>query len=174
MYWDIDIFLEIQRSYPTEDQPLVYAALNACVSAWSLEQWAEQAWKREYRSNRKSVPCEFRELVSQKIPAQDLCCDIANTAKHAAHREERWPNGELTLKWNDGDEASPPGLMLLRSEGNNPTLLHSDFFDLPRDWWNFLREQKLVSGDQPTPKWWQKKISRIFGEVSKTLTPPSK
>ena len=29
MYWDIDVFGDVQRSYPEEQAPLAYVALNA-------------------------------------------------------------------------------------------------------------------------------------------------
>ncbi|WP_187432234.1 hypothetical protein ROLI_031660 [Roseobacter fucihabitans] len=174
MYWDIDIFSDFQRSYPDESQPLVYSALNACISAWSLEKWAMQAWKKNERTeDRKSDEKEFLKRLSQKIPMHGLCVDVANTTKHGAHKVDRWTDGLLELRWDEGDEDVPPGLMLVRSEGDETTLLHSDFVALPAQWWSFLQEMRLVSGNQPTPRWWQNKVGRMFGRLP-NLSPPPK
>ncbi|PCK77516.1 hypothetical protein [Rhizobium sophoriradicis] len=53
--WDVEQFQDIQRSYPQERQPLAFAAINVCIAAWSLEQWAKIEWIKKMRSEGKEV-----------------------------------------------------------------------------------------------------------------------
>ena len=166
MYWDIDVFGDVQRSYPEEQEPLAYAALNACISAWSLESWARTAWKRQRRKTGGSGKVsEFNSRLETMIPHQGLCADVANTTKHGEHRESRWLGGRLDLRYDDACENSPSGFVVLKSEGIRTSSLYNDLHDLPHLWWKFIKEVDLVSGKQPTPDWWQRKISRMFGET---------
>ncbi|SCZ73372.1 hypothetical protein SAMN04488118_11711 [Epibacterium ulvae] len=164
MYWDVDHFCDLQRTYPEEKQPLVFSAINACISSKSLEDWTKSAWMKAARSAGETPSGEdFQERLTAAIPIQDLCADIANTSKHASYRDSRHPDGHLNLKWDDGAEIQPACQMLLRSGDGSQVLLLSDLDKLPRQWWRFLRSLELVDGEQPTPVWLQKKLSRIFG-----------
>lgn len=169
MYWDIAVFEDIQRSYPTENQPLVFSAINACISAWSLQEWT---WKETSRSGRKngdarSEKKKFIKKLNEEVLIQGMCADIANTAKHGEYGEKGWPGGAISLEWVSGSEDTPPGFMLWRSGVRagvrGRVLLFDDFVDLPAKWWHFLKAQSLVSCDQPTPDWLRHKFARIFG-----------
>lgn len=164
MYWDVDVFGDVQRAYPEEHEPLAYTALNACNSASNLENWSMAAWKKLLRQKRLRFESkEFFDLLTDLIPIQGLCVDVAITAKHGNHREERWHGGQLALRYEEASEHSPSGFTVLNMRNNQLSHLYNDIHDLPRLWWKFLREIDLVSGEQPTPAWWQRKISRMFG-----------
>lgn len=166
MYWDVDVFGDLQRSYPEEQEPIAYAALNACISASSLESWAMTAWKRQRRQGDGSAnDINFHALLETTIPHQGLCVDVANTTKHGDHRESRWKGGKLDLRYDDASEDSPSGFAVLKLHEGRTSYLYNDLHDLPRCWWLFLQKVDLVSGGQPTPDWWQRKISRMFGQT---------
>lgn len=166
MYWDIDVFGDVQRSYPEEQEPLAYAALNACISASSLENWSLVYWTRQLREKGCRVnDSDFHDLLSTMIPHQGLCVDVANTTKHGDHRENRWKGGKLDLRYNEADEYTPSGFTVLKLHESGSSSLYNDLHDLPRLWWLFLEKIDLVSGEQPTPEWWQRKMSRIFNRT---------
>ena len=162
LWWDVDVFCDVQRAYPDERQPLVYAALNACISAWSLEQWSKAAYKHALRKTGADAPVDFDSLLSQMVPAQAACADIANTTKHGSHRESRWHGGQLTLDWDEGSEYYPSGFHLLKNESGESIAFFSSLDALPRGWWGFLERVSLVEGPMPTPDWFRNKMSRIF------------
>lgn len=166
MYWEVDVFGDIQRSYPEEHEPLAYAALNTCISASSLENWSLSAWRTKFaKKDRRTKDIEFRELLEAIVPNQGLCVDVANTTKHGHHREDRWRGGELNLRYDEADEDSPSGFTVLKSHVSGKGYLYNDLHDLPRRWWMFLQKVDLVTGEQPTPDWWQRKMSRMFGQT---------
>lgn len=166
MYWDMEVFSDIQRSYPDEGQPLVYAALNACIAAWSLETWARNSFVSGYPQKEKQDRRKyFDRVLANMIPLQAMCSVVANTAKHGAHRDSGWDGGSLSLKWDDGDECGPAGFVLVtKGQTNAPSMLNS-LFDLPRDWWDFLQKMELVEENLPTPNWLRRKLSRMFGGI---------
>ncbi len=99
MYWDVDVFGDVQTAYPEEHEPLAYTALNACLSASMLENWSLVAWKQQCRQkDLKKKSNDFFDLLADFIPNQGLCVDVANTTKHGNHREERWSGGQLSLR----------------------------------------------------------------------------
>jgi hypothetical protein len=163
MYWDVDLFGDAQRSFPEEQEPLAYLALNACIAVSSLENWSLTEWKRQRRKNNfKAQDTEFYDVLESMIPHQGLCVDVANTTKHGSHRELRWKGGELGLRYDEASEHCPPGFVVLKLHENGTSYLYNDLHDLPRLWWAFLRAVDLVSGEQPTPDWWQRKVTRLF------------
>ncbi len=96
--WDVDQYQDIQRSHPKERQPLAFAAINVCIAAWSLEQWAKTAWiQKERLKTEKETDSAFYSIVRQHVPSQGICVDIANTAKHARHRDDSWEGGAVRL-----------------------------------------------------------------------------
>lgn len=170
--WDVDVFQDIQRSYPTEEQPLLYSAINVCISAWSLEQWTLAAWTQHLR-DRGEAPSrqKFDQLVLSYVPEHPICSAIANTAKHAAYRDGGWPDGEVSLSWADGDEDVPPSFILyhLSPGGVSQTLAFNTFGQVQSNWWRLLVSIGFAHGDQPSPKWMQNKLRRIFGEPNRLL-----
>lgn len=169
LYWDIDVFGDVQGSFLEDQEPLAYAALNACISASSLENWSFVIWKRQLRKKGFRVnDSDFHDLLKTMIPHQGLCVDVANTTKHGDHRERRWKGGKLDLKYDEGSEYTPPGFVVLKLHESSRSYLYNDLHDLPDCWWLFLNEVDLVSGERPTPDWWQRKVSRMFGEIDHT------
>ena len=163
LWWDVEVFSDIQRGYPDEVQPLVYSALNACIAAWSLEKWAQKALTQSNRLSQGDVSGAFDKCLAEMVPAQAMCNAIANTAKHASFFEATWSGGELRLEWHAGDESCPPGYVLIQSASGERGSMLNSLFSLPADWWNFLVSINLVSGPMPTPVWFQNKMQRIFG-----------
>jgi hypothetical protein len=158
MYWDVDVFGELQRSYPEEDAPLAYAALNACISSSSLENWVKSAWKRQRRIEGRNIDSDdFSSLLRINIPYQDLCVDVANTTKHGEFRDSRWKNGELKLEYDDESEDTPSGFSIKALHEGRISYLYNDIHDLPHRWWNLLLEIDLVSCEMPTPDWFRRK-----------------
>lgn len=167
--WDVDQYQDIQRSCPHEKQPLSFAAINACVAAWSLEQWAKAAWmKRERLADKKVSEKQFYGLIGPLVPAQAICASIANTAKHAEHHDhEHWKGGEVRLDWDDGDEDVPSGFILYHVGPNQTKAAsaYSTFEDVRNDWWTCLVTLGLATGPQRSPEFMQNKLRRIFGNV---------
>ncbi|MBO9195043.1 hypothetical protein J5277_13110 [Rhizobium sp. 16-449-1b] len=174
LYWDVEQYQDIQRSHPHERQPLAFAAINVCIAAWSLEQWARTAWLSNIRNDsRKADGNLFNDFVRQHVPEQAICADIANTSKHAAYRDENWQGGEASLEWEDGDEDMPP-TFVLRHVGSAGAAKVSAYetFDKVRDhWWSLLIAVGLAAGPMYPPEFMQNKLRRIFGDWP--VEPPS-
>ncbi|MBB2713974.1 hypothetical protein N2597_11490 [Rhizobium sophoriradicis] len=170
--WDVEQFQDIQRSYPKERQPLAFAAINVCIAAWSLEQWAKIAWIKKMRSEGKEVS-GFSTLVRQNVPGQGICADVANTSKHANHRDEDWQGGEVLLEWEDGDEDVPSTFSLRHVGSSNidRASAYETFEKVRNDWWKFLVSIGLASGPQYSPEFMQNKLRRIFGSRDYELPP---
>ncbi len=172
--WDVEQFQDIQRSSPQERQPLVFAAINVCIAAWSLEQWARTAWIKKLRSEGKEASAsDFHALVRQNVPGQGICADVANTSKHASHRDEDWQGGEVLLQWEEGDEDAP-STFSLRHVGPSEidrAAAYATFEKVRNDWWKFLVSIGLASGPQYSPEFMQNKLRRIFGGRNYELPP---
>lgn len=174
LYWDVEQYLEIQRSYPKERQPLAFAAINVCIAAWSLEQWARTAWMSKTRcAGRRADASIFNNLLRLEVPDQSICADVANTAKHAAYDDRNWKDGEASLEWEEGDEDAPPTFVLRHVSMRGATKVSAfETFDSVRDhWWTFLVSIGLAAGPRYTPEFMQNKLRRIFGDQA--IEPPS-
>ncbi len=166
--WDVDVFEDIQRSYPDERQPLAYAAINVCIAAWSLEKWVVSACKREARKEPGGFDVtEFRRVLKTAIPQQAMCAAIANTSKHAHYDESDWSGGAVAVDWEVGDEDSPSGWMLnhIDSTGRSRNLAFNSFMALRDNWWSHLVALGLATGVQTFPEWKQNKLRKIFGHI---------
>lgn len=167
LVWDVDQYQDIQRSNPQERQPLAFAAINVCIAAWSLEQWAKTAWmKRERSCGSGASESDFHALVRQLVPYQRICVDIANTAKHARHRDESWEGGEARLEWQEADEDGPSTFLLMHVNkvGERKVLAYNTFEAVRNDWWKCLVSMGLATGPQYSPEFMQNKLRRIFGD----------
>lgn len=169
--WDVDQYQDIQRSYPQERQPLAFAAVNVCIAAWSLENWAWTAWSKKMRKEGKEASnTAFRAKVRQNVPGQRICADIANTSKHANYRDDDWQGGEVQIEWMEGNEDIPPTFLLnhVGSPGQSSTLAYSTFESVRNDSWQFLVLVGLASGPQYSPEFMRNKLKRILGDHSDT------
>lgn len=173
--WDADVYRDVQVGYPSEPQPLAYAALNVCISALSLRDWVETELARLTRAaGSKFDRKAHREAVRVSVPEQAMCEAIATTAKHAEHRDEKWPGGQVSLEWQDGDEDGPPGYMLRHRSGSgrDEDLAVNNFEALCSNWWTFLRSLGLAQDVERVPQWHQNKLRRIFGDPDDRILPP--
>jgi hypothetical protein len=167
LLWDADQFRDIQVSSPDERQPLAYAAINVCVTAWSLRNWVQSVRARDMR--RAGVTFDHDSFLSElfaTIPEQAACEAIANTAKHARHGEGQWPGGEVQLYWTEGDEDVPPGYVLhhVNRDGDHEDLAVNRFMDLCDHWWTYLSDNAMAIGAERTPQWLHNKLTEIWGE----------
>jgi hypothetical protein len=166
LVWDVDIFADIQRSYPLERQPLAYAAINVCLAASSLRSWVLTDQKTSAKSHGRSFSeAEFWAEAHAAIPEQAMCEAIANTAKHSRHDETGWHGGEVRIEWDDGDEDIPPGWTLhyARGESSEHVALVA-FQALANNWWHYLVKHRYASGPFHTPRWLNNKLATIFGD----------
>lgn len=164
--WDIDVFRDIQVSYPDETEPLCYASINVCLSAWSLRNWLESVQARDARRRGETLDSEaFYAEIARTILEQAACEAIANTAKHARLRDGDWPGGEVRLEWREGDEDVPPGYVLLHwsAGAGHEGLAISRFDSLCDHWWAHLNSLGLADGHHRIPDWQQRMLHRIFG-----------
>lgn len=156
--WDIHMFREIQFTYPEEEQPLGFAAINVCIAASSLEDWAVVDLGRETSDEAR------RALIYAAVPGQRIARAIANTAKHSRVRE--WSEGQATLVYSESDEDAPGGYALRYEEGDQTSgLALNSFSDLREQWWRFLLSQGLVAEDDRIIAWEQNMLRRIFGRI---------
>ena len=147
--WDVDVFRDIQIGYPHEQQPLAYAAINACIAATSLRNWAETAVRSKARGDGRTFDKQrFDSDVTSAVPGQAMYEAIANTAKHSRFADGEWPGGRVSMDWQDGDEDSPPGWILRYSADGAVVsgLSVNSFMSLPEVWWSHLRDLQLVEG----------------------------
>ncbi|MBA8881669.1 hypothetical protein [Phyllobacterium myrsinacearum] len=163
--WDVDVFQDIQRSYPAEVQPLVYAAINVCICAKSLEDWTRTIGIRSLRDKGQVIgEPEFNSLLLASVPEQSICSDVANTAKHSKFQEKNWLGGTVSIFWEEGDEDIPPGFALYHitpGEVASPFAFNT-FEQLLNHWWEFLVSLDLAKGARPTPDWLRNKFNKIF------------
>ncbi|WP_161989124.1 hypothetical protein [Sphingomonas glacialis] len=170
--WDADVFREIQIDYPDEPEPLAFAAINVCISAWSLRNWTESVFAKQQRAAGRDYDNKaFRDTILAAIPEQAACDSIANTAKHATLGEGAWPGGRVDLEWQEGDEDAPPGYVLLhRTRNCELGFAVNRFASLCDHWWAFLRQLGMTVGHERLPDWQQRKLNRIFGRHSSNDT----
>lgn len=167
LVWDVDVFRDIQVSYPDEREPLAYAAINVCIAAWSLREWVRGM--RQRTSSQLNLPFDhskfLRELLSA-VPEQAACEAIANTAKHARIHDGNWVGGMVRISWYDGDEDCPPGYTLHHDnkDGSYEGLAVNRFAALCDNWWAYLQANNLAIGQNRIPDWQQRKLKSIFGE----------
>ncbi|WP_246806901.1 hypothetical protein [Ensifer sp. ENS04] len=174
--WDIDVFEDIQRHYPSEKQPLAYAAINICIAAESLRDWVIETIRSQSPADSKPPRDSIRDRLAADIPQMHMCTAIANTAKHHNFREGRWTGGRVEIAWDEGGEDMPSGFALYHIDGNGRSkLAFSSFKALKDAWWNTLVAEGLAEpvteGTIPTPEWMQNKLARIFGPVTSVLLP---
>ncbi len=173
--WDVDQFQDIQRSYPNETQPLAFAAINVCIAAWSLEKWTLAAWTKHQRdAGKKADEKAFYNFVRKNVPTQAICSTVANTAKHAFHREdESWEGGEVRIEWEDGDEDGPSTYVLKYIDHRKPypIVAYGVFEAVREEWWKCLVALKLTDRERHSPEFFQNKLKRIFGGVQHALPP---
>lgn len=173
--WDADVYRDVQISYPSETQPLAYAAINVCIAATSLRDWvASEVARRARAAGLKYDEKAHLTAMYAAVPEQALCEAIANTAKHAKHRDGDWPGGEVRLEWEEGDEDCPPGYMLhhLNGAGQGGSLAVNTFDALCGNWWDLLKALDLAKDQRRTPEWQQNKLRRIFGNPEGRVLPP--
>lgn len=163
--WDVRIFRDIQVSCPDEVQPLAYAAINVCIAAASLQDWAETFLERKSKEAQESWNKDafYRDVVAT-IPEQPVCVAIANTSKHSKFRERKWINGEVRLTWEEADEDIPSGYVLSHviSGSHSEGFAISRFDTLCRNWWAYLAAHGLTNGQTDVPEWQTNKLNRIF------------
>ncbi|MFZ3005384.1 MAG: hypothetical protein WA047_04360 [Phenylobacterium sp.] len=172
--WDADVCRDVQISYPRERQPLAYAAINVCIAASSLRDWViSELTGRARAAGLKIDEKAHHKAMNAAVPEQAMCEAIANTAKHARHRDGGWPGGQVSLEWQEGDEDCPPGYMLhhLNGSGCAGALAVNSFEALCGNWWNFLRALDLAGDRSRTPEWQQNKLRRIFGDHDGMIVP---
>lgn len=164
--WDIEIFREVQASYPDEAQPLAYAAINACIAAKSLYDFVVTATKSLKR--KQKIPIDdvaFAVDLANAIPGQAICSAIANTAKHGIIDEGKWHGGRVELHYREGDEDCPPGFVVYHVSGqqDSAALAMKTFTDLLDNWWSYLELHGFTNGENRVPEWQQNKLRRMFG-----------
>ena len=167
--WDVDVFRDIQTSYPDERQPLAYAAVNVCIAAASLQDWVKVFLERKANEAQETWDDDaFYTDVVAAIPEQSACVAIANTSKHSEFRERRWLNGEVRLTWEEGDEDIPSGSYVLYhviSGSHSEGFAVSRFDALCRNWWTYLAAHGLTDGQTGIPEWRTNKLNRMFRPV---------
>jgi hypothetical protein len=164
--WDIDIFRDVQGSYPDEKQPLAYAAVNVCIAAWSLRNWVESAATIRAKSAGLKFDREhFYHEIATAIPGQSICEAIANTAKHANLGDDRWPGGKVEMAYQEGDEDCPPGFIIyyVNEERGDANIALNSLIELCENWWTYLCQHGFAEGVNQVPEWQQNKLNRIFG-----------
>lgn len=180
LVWDVDVFRDIQASYPDEVQPLSYAAINVCIAATSLQDWAKTSLEQKSKEaqemwDKDAFYQAFRQDVESAIPEQSACVDIANTSKHSNFCERYWLKGEVQLTWEEGDEDIPSGYVLSHvifgrhSEG----FAVNRFDALCRNWWTYLATHGLTDGLTDMPEWQMKKLNRIFRPFIQSSVAPA-
>jgi hypothetical protein len=160
--WDADCFRDIQIAYPDEVEPLCFAALNVCITAWSLRQWADAFAKQEAGKGHNSE--QFGLDLEAAVPEQAMCDAIANSAKHARFSEERWIGGGVTFAYVDGDEDIPPGYVLYHESDGVSGFAVNNFQSLVDHWWTFLGARGWTKGHHRIPLWLQNKLNRVFAD----------
>lgn len=161
--WDVDVFDDIQRSYPDEALPLAYAAINVCIAATSLRDWVQAAVKQ--RAGNTWNKQDFFQDLRDAVPELAACEAIANTSKHSHFRSGGWVGGRVELIWDDGDEDAPSGYLLYHaaSDRQSSCIALSRFTDLSRNWWKHLEHLGLTDGNTQVAEWYSNKMARIFG-----------
>lgn len=166
LQWDIDQFDEIQREMPDIAEPLGFAAINVCISASSLRNWTVAAFIQRCRSEGK--PVRERDVVDHiyaHIQQQQMCEDIANTAKHSGFAERQWLGGSVSINFDEASEDSPGGYVLrhLHQSGKITSIALNAFAAMERCWWGELQNLGFAFPNTP-PEWRRRKFAAAFGD----------
>ncbi|WP_259781612.1 hypothetical protein [Aestuariispira ectoiniformans] len=169
--WDVDVFRDIQTRFPKENQPLAYAAINVCIAANCLRNWAIAFFKR--KSEQAGEPWDksgFIAMVNADIPELSACVDIANTAKHSNFKEAHWTGGQVCLEWEKAYEGNPPGYVLyhVNSGSHGKGMALGQFDSLLINWRKFLTTHGFIDEKFNMPEWQTNKLVDVFGDPSDT------
>lgn len=164
--WDVDQFDEIQRSYPDLAEPLGFAALNVCIAAASLRDWAVGAVLKLRRSQgHRPKEREVIDHIHQHVTQQRMCEAIANTAKHSRLTAGQWPDGSVRMTWHEASEDEPPGYVLrhIHADGVYESLALNAFGNLVTNWWGELQNLGFAfPGGSAQFEWKQRKLQAMF------------
>jgi hypothetical protein len=166
LVWDIHQFDQIQRSNPDLREPLGFAAINVCIAAASLADWAvSSVVSRRREEGQPTTDAAVRAHIHAHVHQQAMYEAIANTAKHARLQDGLWPDGEVRIDWNDASEDDPPGFILRHVHpGGIQSIALNAFGVLQRNWWGELQNLGFpFSGNISGFEWWQRDIEAIFG-----------
>lgn len=180
LYWNVEVFGDIQRSYPVEYMPLAYSALNVCIASSSLQDWSKKRASRDTKvrgSGTRWSAKEFEEHLYRRIPLAADCRAIANTTKHSDFAQGARGSVSLVLEKSEPDEFDPGGyaLRLIKDGEDQTNFFYNEVHDLPNTWWTFLREVDQVPDlniSERTPFWYRSKMSRVFGGGRLEQSPP--
>lgn len=163
--WDLQQFRDIQSAWPSEQQPLAYAAINVCLAASSLQDWvATEMVRRGRAAGQKITQSSAISAIHAAIPAQVAMAAIANTAKHS-ELDSRWPDGRVEIQFYEGDEDCPPGFVLHHhGQLNGQAIALNHFIDLRSAWWRFMLDHSLVTEKDKYLDWEQSMLKRMFGD----------
>lgn len=166
LVWDIHQFDKIQRSNPDLKEPLGFAAINVCIAAASLADWTvATVAPRRRDAGKPTTEADVRAHIYVHVHQQPMCEAVANTAKHARLKDGLWPDGEVRIDWDEGDEDGPPGYILRHVYPGGVQSIALNAFDvLQRNWWGELQNLGFAfSGNAGTFEWWQRHVEAMLG-----------
>lgn len=150
MTWNLHSFQDLQRENPDEVdlEPLVYAAINLCISAQSLKEWVRGEVLRSKRAGGENYSDQdFMGEVKSGVPLQEMCDAIANTVKHSRLNENEWVGGTLRVSYIEADEYTPDAHLLEHStDGQSWYISANALADLRHQWWSLLQHFGIVEG----------------------------
>ncbi len=165
--WDIIQFDDLQRNQPDLIEPLAYAAINVCIAASSLRDWAVSAFVSKTReSGRKVTEAEVVKHIHAHVLQQAMCEAIANTAKHSRFNEGQWVGGSVRVEFDEPSEDDPGGLILrhIHEDGAYSGIALNAFMNLESNWWGVLQNLGFAFPRTP-PEWRQRQLRAIFGRA---------
>lgn len=92
LLWNFRKYDEIDRPGSFGPDEVAFAAIDFAIASWSMAHWLDK-FKRKFEGLRG-----FDKDSVDEIEHHDVMTDIANTAKHAAHRERAFAGGEVWIE----------------------------------------------------------------------------
>lgn len=151
LFWDVEVFQDLQRRNPDEKEPLGFAAINACISISAFVDWVAKAALGGKKTRFLDDYPEFLMFMA-----------IANTSKHCRHVDKDLAPVEAKMIWFDGDEDCAPTWALYYVHSGESVTAYEHFDRIKIVAWKVLEKFELTDDRSSGPEWFQRKMRRIF------------
>ncbi len=155
LFWDVEVFQDLQRRNPDEKEPLGFAAINACISISAFVDWVAKA---ALSGDKRSFLDEYPDFL--------MFMAIANTSKHCRHVDKAVASIEAKMVWFDGDENCAPTWALYYVNSGESLTAYERFDRIKIVAWRVLEKFGLTDNRPSGPEWHQRKLRRTFPPIS--------
>ena len=144
LQWEAAGLRRAREAQPFDLISTIYGAINFAITVQSLEDWTAKARVARDRSKGGGRVAHAKE-IEEAVPMQAAFRDIANTAKHAHHREDNWLGGKVEIVQTPAFVGTSREYVLVYHGDNGRTHTSLDLFDqVTKQWLQLLTRWNLI------------------------------